>query len=208
MNHDRDAEISSLREDRPGQLAVVDRPVLVHRVELDAGQAKLGDRPLELIGCGSRPAKSRVDRGEPDQVLRIGRHASGNVVVASLRIRWSGHAQLAAGVDGADQAAVEVLGGDRQDDDLIETRMIANRLGRSDQRPAAARVAAGGPFLLGRHPVRGQHPHAAVDAQRSLATVLHGKLRIGCEGENVTVGVDDHGAALPPLVRTARPAAG
>ena len=124
VEHHRDAEVGGLAVDGERQLAVVRGPVLVHRVELHPGQAKAGDCALQLGGRGGRAAESRIDRCESDEMIGIRPDDRGDVVIALLRIRRAPDPEQPAGVDRSDQSAVEVLRRYRQDNDLVEARMI------------------------------------------------------------------------------------
>ena len=103
-----------------------------------------------------------------------------------------GDAEGARRVHRPDQPAVEPLGRDPEDDDLVEARVIAERFLGPDHGPALAREAARLPLLLARHPMRREESHAAIDAQRPLAAVLDRELRILREAEDVAVCVDVH----------------
>src|SRR5262249_47812369 len=113
MNHDWNAKLNGLGIKRKSQLPVIRRPVLIHRVQLQAREAQLGDRAIEFGDSGPRASEGRIYRGEADDVLWVGPNHGGDVVVAPLRIWRSRDTQLATRVHGADQLAVEVLRRDR-----------------------------------------------------------------------------------------------
>src|SRR3954469_23700471 len=200
MDHHGDAELLRLLVDRERDLGIVRGPVLVHRVQLHAGQLEVDDRALELFDGGLRTLVRGVHRAKADQVLGVGAYASGDVVVAPLRVGRTLDAEDALGVDRSDEPAVEYLRRDGEDDALVEPGVVTYRLGRSDDRPAGPGEAARLPFLLGRHPMGRQRAHRAVDAQRALAAVFDGEVGVLGEGQDVAVRVDDHRAA-PPSAR-------
>ena len=74
--------------------------------------------------------------------------------------------------------------------------MVADGLGRPDDREAPPAVAAGLPFLLGRHPVGRQLAQAAVDAQRAFPAVLGSELGVFGQAQDVRVRVDQHGGSV------------
>src|SRR5258706_2225797 len=74
--------------------------------------------------------------------------------------------------------------------------MVTPRFVWADGRPSGSGEAAGRPLRLGGEPVRRPLSHAAVDTERSLATVVHSELGIRCKAEDVTVSVNDQGGAF------------
>ena len=198
VDHHRDPQLLRRLIDRERQVGIVRRPVLVHRVELHARQAQLRHGAPELLDRRADAPVRRVHRREADEALGVGAHDRRHVVVAAIRVHRLAEPEGAGRVDGADQPAVEHLRRDREDDDLVEARVVAQRLGRPDHRPALAGVAARLPLVVGRHPVRRQQAHAPVDAERSLAAVLQRELRVLGEAQDVAVRVDDH-RRTPPV---------
>ncbi len=192
VHHDRDAQLLRLLEDRERDHRVGGGPVLVHRVQLEAGQAQVPHGPFQFPDRRRRPAVGRVHRRVADERVRPGRGDRGDVVVALLRGRRPGYPGDAVRVHGADQLAASELRGHGQDHDLVEAWVVADRLVRPDDREALAAVPAGLPLLLGRRPVRRQQAEAAVDAQRALTPVLGGELRVLGEAQDVRVRVDLH----------------
>ena len=116
VDHDRDVELSRLGEDRKRQVAIVGRPMVVHGIELQSGQAKLGDRALELCDRRLDTAKFRVHGRHADERLRILRHQGGDVVVALVDAWRTVHSGDAGDVDRPACLVARVLGGgDRED---------------------------------------------------------------------------------------------
>src|SRR5262249_45732566 len=76
---------------------VVGEKGLGRRVQLEAAQAQLADRPLQLLERqGALPG---VDRGEADELIRVGLYHAGHIVVPNV-----GHAGGSLGVDIEDHA--------------------------------------------------------------------------------------------------------
>ena len=142
VDHHRDAELLGLRVDREGDLGVVDRPVLVHRIELDAGEPELDHGALELLDGGVHAAVRGVHRGEADETVGVCGHDAGDRVVASIGVLRPVEAQEVRRIHGADQAPFQDLRRDREHDHLVEPGVIAERLLRADHRPSLACVAA------------------------------------------------------------------
>ena len=71
VNHHRDVELLGHVEDGEGQVAIVDRVMVVHRIQLEPGQSQLGHGPLQLGDRRSHAAILGIDRGHPNELVRI-----------------------------------------------------------------------------------------------------------------------------------------
>ena len=101
MDHDRNVELGRLGKDRKRKVAVVRRPMVIHRVELQPGQAKLRDGALQLRRGRLDASEARVHRRHADERLRVLRDQSGDVVVALVDARRTLDPRHAGDVDGA-----------------------------------------------------------------------------------------------------------
>ena len=195
MDHHRDVELLRLREDGIGKVPVVDRVVVIHRIELQTGEPELRDRALQLGHRRLDAAILRVHGGHADELVGILLGQSCDVVAPLVDRLGPVDAGHAGDVNGPPDLVPRVVGwGDGEDGALVNVRMVADQGVRLDGFP---QVLEARPIRFGWIAIDGQVPSALEVPQRHLFDeALVARIQPG--REDVVVPIDDHEGSPPP----------